>query len=411
MLRIGICEGMFSDLLNYSLNGLRRRVLRSALTVTGIVIGITAIMVLLSLGQGLSESVNKQLDSFSPNIVIVIPGSPGGGGGGGQLAPSSGKLYLNDMARLGKLNEINLLTPVIMGRISMEFRNETASVSMTGIEPKNYRQSNSGMELSAGRFLEDNDKQVLVIGDKVAKGTFKRDDLSVGSAVYVQGRPFRIVGLLAPKGGSSFDSTDSTVYVPIDDMRTLLKNALAKDEISAIYIELKEGASLPEAEENIRFVIRSSHKTREGEEDFYLLTQQFIKERIGAITLALTAFLGGLASISLFVGGVTVANTMFASVLERYKEIGTLKAIGASKNAIFMIFLIEAVVLSVGGGLIGCAIATAFMLGLGFIGVPIWMSWELYAFAMVFALVVGVVSGISPARRASNLEVVDTLRY
>ncbi len=402
---------MFSDLLNYSLNGLRRRVLRSALTVTGIVIGITAIMVLLSLGQGLSESVNKQLDSFSPNIVIVIPGSPGGGGGGGQLAPSSGKLYLNDMARLGKLNEINLLTPVIMGRISMEFRNETASVSMTGIEPKNYRQSNSGMELSAGRFLEDNDKQVLVIGDKVAKGTFKRDDLSVGSAVYVQGRPFRIVGLLAPKGGSSFDSTDSTVYVPIDDMRTLLKNALAKDEISAIYIELKEGASLPEAEENIRFVIRSSHKTREGEEDFYLLTQQFIKERIGAITLALTAFLGGLASISLFVGGVTVANTMFASVLERYKEIGTLKAIGASKNAIFMIFLIEAVVLSVGGGLIGCAIATAFMLGLGFIGVPIWMSWELYAFAMVFALVVGVVSGISPARRASNLEVVDTLRY
>jgi len=411
LLRIGICEGMFSDLLNYSLNGLRRRVLRSALTVTGIVIGITAIMVLLSLGQGLSESVNKQLDSFSPNIVIVIPGSPGGGGGGGQLAPSSGKLYLNDMARLGKLNEINLLTPVIMGRISMEFRNETASVSMTGIEPKNYRQSNSGMELSAGRFLEDNDKQVLVIGDKVAKGTFKRDDLSVGSAVYVQGRPFRIVGLLAPKGGSSFDSTDSTVYVPIDDMRTLLKNALAKDEISAIYIELKEGASLPEAEENIRFVIRSSHKTREGEEDFYLLTQQFIKERIGAITLALTAFLGGLASISLFVGGVTVANTMFASVLERYKEIGTLKAIGASKNAIFMIFLIEAVVLSVGGGLIGCAIATAFMLGLGFIGVPIWMSWELYAFAMVFALVVGVVSGISPARRASNLEVVDTLRY
>lgn len=403
---------MLFDLLAYAANGIMRRMLRSTLTVIGIVIGIVAIVVLISLGQGVSKAVNDQLESFNPNIVIVVPGKigAGGGGGGGVLPPSSGKLYENDLARLQKLEVINIITPAITGRVSIQFKNLSAAVSMTGIEPKNYRQSNSGLEVSTGRFLEDNDKQVLVIGSKVAKDTFRNKELAVGSVVSVQGRPFRVVGILQSKGASTFDDTDSTIYVPIDDMRELLKSTLAPHEVSGIYIELKEDADLLEAQDEIKAQLRAAHRVKEDDEDFSLITQAFVKERIGTITTMLTLFLGGLASISLVVGGVTVANTMFASVLERYKEIGTLKAIGAPRSAIFTIFLAEAIGLSILGGLIGSAIAAVILLVLQFFGAPIWLSFELFALAIVFSTVVGVISGFSPALRASRLEVVDAMR-
>lgn len=409
---------MFSDLLGYSVNGLKRRVLRSLLTITGIVIGITAIFVLLSLGQGISDSVNSQLDSFGSKTVIVIPGKMSGGGGGAGLPPSSGKLYEKDVERLKRLDEIGIITPVIMSRVSVQYKNKSAQVSVTGIEPKNYRDSASGIDVVQGRFIEDNDKLSLVIGQKVAKESFHKEELMVGSVVYAQGRPFRVVGLLAPKGDSAFDSTDSTVYATIDDMRDLLKSTLAPHEISAIYIELKDGVDNKEAEENIRFQLRASHKVKEDNEDFSLLTQEFIKERIGMITGMLTIFLGGLACISLLVGGVTVANTMFAAVLERYKEIGTLKAIGAKNSHIFVIFLIEAVILSVAGGIAGCIIATLLLFAISFAvqllfgtTVPFWLSWQLYSGALLFSLVVGVLSGFFPARRAASLTPVKALSY
>jgi putative ABC transport system permease protein len=397
---------MLLDFLDYSLAGLRQRSLRSLLTVLGIVIGISAIVILISLGQGIQESVNKELESFGTHTIIVAPGSAQSLGGTGAAV---GKLYDNDIERLRRIDGINLITPVVMGRVGIEYKGQTLQSGVMGIEPLNYQSTVSNIEISQGRFLAPSDRQALVVGDKIAKDTYD-NDLLANSAVMISGKKYRVVGIMKRTGGT-LDDTDTTIYATIDDVRDLVKSTLAKNELSYIYIEIKETYDARVAAEEIKQELRNAHKVKEGEEDFTLITSDFLQERIGMITGFITAFLGGVAAISLIAGGITIANTMFMAVLERYREIGTLKAIGAKKGQIMRMFLIESGLIGLVGGLSGCVVGLAVIAIAGFFGVPTKPTPELLGFAIAFSGIVGLVSGYVPAKNAAELDAVVALRY
>ncbi|OIO21982.1 hypothetical protein COV61_04260 [Candidatus Micrarchaeota archaeon CG11_big_fil_rev_8_21_14_0_20_47_5] len=403
---------MNSDLILYSIKGLRYRALRSWLTILGVVIGIAVIILLVSLGQGITNSINKELDAFGSNTMIIMPGSQEslseGGGPAGQGA-TKGKMYKNDMDRLGNIGGIGIMSPFLYGVFGVSYKGETASITITGIEPENYMEIYPNLKLAKGRLPKDGDRHVIAIGNKIAYELFK-NDLEVNSAVKIREQQFRVVGIFEPTGGT-FDDTDTSVFAPFEDVEGMMSKSLSKGEIAGVLIGVKKGYDVGEVQKEVEFAMRNSHKVKEGEEDFMVITSDFIAEQIGAITGLLTAFLGAIAAISLVVGGVTVSNTMFMSVLERVKEIGTLKAIGANRKDIMDVFLFESAAI----GFLGGAIGIAF--GLGLVGVlllfdvPAAPSLELVAFCAIFSVLLGAVSGYIPARQAAGMNAVEAMRY
>jgi putative ABC transport system permease protein len=401
---------MLWDFLEYSFAGLFQRSLRSVLTILGIVIGISSIVILISLGQGIQQSVNNELESFGTHTIIVAPGNlqsmANAASGHGA---TTGKLYESDLERLKRVEGINLMTPVLMSRSNIEYKGQTLQAGIMGIEPLNYQSTVSNIEIAQGRFIAPSDRQALVIGDKISKDTFDKD-LVTNSVVTINGKKFRVVGVMKRTGGT-LDDTDTTIYATIDDVRELVKSTLAKNELSYIYIEIKESYDPKVAAEEVKLELRNAHKVKEGDEDFTLITSDFLQERIGMITGFITAFLGGVAAISLLAGGITIANTMFMAVLERYREIGTLKAIGAKKAQIMQIFLVESGLIGLVGGVTGCLFGLLVVTIANFFGVPTKTTPELLGFALLFSCVVGIVSGYVPAKNAAELDPVVALRY
>ncbi len=398
------------DLVRYSIKGLKYRALRSWLTILGVVIGISVIVVLVSLGQGITGFVNKEMEGFGPNNIMVMPGSsmPSSGPGPGQAA-TKGKLYKNDMDRLSRLEGIELMTPFLYGVFSVSYKEEFGTFTISGVEPENYAEAFPSMKIAQGRMLKSGDRRVIVIGDKIAKGLFN-EDLQVGSLVKIRDRKFKVIGVMERTGGT-FDDTDTSVIAPFEDIEELMSASISKGEIAGILLVMKKGTDISGAEEDSKEILRNAHKVREGEEDFMVISAESISGQIGAITGMLTAFLGAIAGISLFVGGITVANTMFMSVLERVKEIGTLKSIGATSGDLLFIFLFESASIGLLGGVIGIAAGLVLVFLLSLVGVPVAPSIELVGFCLAFSVALGAVSGFLPARQAAKMNAVDALRY
>lgn len=385
-----------------------QRSLRSYLTILGVVIGIFSVFILISIGQGISSSVNKELEAFGKNTIIVSPGSLMSASAGPNAPPTSGKFFLKDLNYLQRVDGIDILTPFIYGKLGINYKGEQLSATVIGIEPQNFQRAVTSIEISDGRFIKDGDRQVLVVGSKIAKDYFKKP-LYVNSAVEIAGKKYRIVGIMKATGGT-LDDTDTTVYAPIDDVREVLGGLLSKDEIHGMYLITKDGYDVNEVGDDIKFTLRTQRGLLEGEEDFTVITPSFINERVGMITGMLTAFLGGIAAISLLVGAVTIANTMFMSVLERYNEIGVLKAIGAKEGDILQIFIFESGIIGLAGGTVGMLAALAVAQVLSLFGVPVSPSIELIGFCMLFSLLIGIIAGYFPAKNAAQMVPVEALR-
>ena len=402
------------EMVLYSLDYLQHHKLRSLLTVLGIVVGISSVIILVGLVQGLKEDVLSQLEDFGPRTIVITPLSTGAGGGGfgaSSFMPTKGKLFENDYERVKRLPEIASITQIIMGQTTAVFKNESISASVYGIEAGVFDDT-VPVEIDSGRFIEASDRGVAGIGSDIATG-FKqtKEDVKTQSNLYLSGKRFKVIGVLKPTG-NSFAPIDGVIFIPIDDARELFNSSLLPNEISAIRLTLKEGADVDAASEQIEDIMIASHHVTNDTKDFGVINPKFINERMSGVLDTLTLFLGAIASISLIVGAIGIANTMFMSVLERRREIGTMKALGARTEQIRDLFVVESAIIGLVGGFLGLLLAVLAGLGVRYLGnITFVFDPLVIGGAMVFSILIGLVSGTVPAIEAAKVDPIEALRY
>jgi len=398
------------DMFFYSLNALRQRSIRSWLTILGIVVGITAIVVLIGLVQGLRNYFTDQLSTFGSNTIIILPINleSGANPSASSYLPSNGKLFMKDYDRIKGIPGIDTITPIINERATIQYKSQSITSSVLGVDPAAYQSTVGSMRINKGRFLEPSDKNSVVIGFTVSNDTFK-EEVPLSANLNISGDTYRVVGILN-KSGSSFSTSDSAIIIPFDQAKNLFKDLLAEREISMIRLTVKDGADVKDVATRIEDTMLAAHRVTEQNKDFSVVTADFINKQLDSVLGILGLFLGGVAGISLVVGGIGIANTMFMSVTERRREIGILKSLGAREIEIERLFLVESSMIGMAGGLLGLLLAY----GLGFLitliaGVDVAISPLVVLGAISFSAVVGIISGFFPARQAARLDPVEAL--
>lgn len=396
-------------MISYSLTALQYQKLRSWLTVLGIVVGIATIVILIGLVQGLKDDITSELEGFGANTIIVSPRSVTAAAPS-SFMPTKGKLYLKDYERVKRLGALEYISPVIMGRTYADYHDEELTVSIYGVYPEVFDQTPESTRLESGRKLSDADRKSAVIGYNIAHDLFD-DEVQVSSKIMLGGETFTVVGVME-KTGSSFTSFDDAIFIPFDEAETMFQDILAEDEISAIRITVKEGEDPEEVADEIETILLSAHRVSEDEKDFTVITSAFINQQLESITGILTLFMGAIAGIALVVGGVGISNTMFMSILERTKEIGTIKALGATPSEIERLFLVESSLIGLMGGFAGLVIAFVLIVLIDASGVTpaVFVPWVAGG-ALAFSVIIGIIAGVFPARQAAQLDPIEALRY
>jgi putative ABC transport system permease protein len=399
------------EMILYSMNSMRQRNVRSWLTVLGIIVGITSVIVLVGLVHGLKDDLKRQLESFGPRTIIVFPVNieQTGFAGSSSFSPTSGKLYEKDYEQLRKVQEIEVISKVIIGRTTLVYKNTSVDASVYAVEADAFKKTVSTIEVEEGRFLFSSDQNAVVVGNDFAKDTFDKK-LELGSHLIIGDNTYRLVGVLK-KTGNTVAQVDNVVYLPFDKGRVLFNDSMVENEISAIRIQIKDGADMDETSEQIESIMLSSHRTTEDKKDFSLITPKFISQQVDNITSALTLFFGAVAGVSLIVGAIGIANTMFMSVMERKREIGILKSLGAGENKIMQLFLVESSLIGVAGGAIGLFLGVTIIQLIRLIAnLPAVVYPEIAISAVLFSGFIGIIAGTVPAHRAAKLEPVEALR-
>ncbi|AKB53967.1 MULTISPECIES: ABC transporter permease [Methanosarcina] len=407
-----------STYLKMGLNMLVHSKLRSWLTIIGIVIGIGSVVGILSLGDAMQEQVQSKLSEMDLTKITISPGytkassnMPGPGGMGGTTTDV--ELTDTDIAALQGLNNISYIEGEISGSVPVIYAAQNATLSITGVDPQVWQYMTT-LTTQSGRLLEPSDKYVAVIGSGVASGIYDQD-IGVNQVITINGKAVRVVGILSEEGEG-----DRSIYMPIDGAVTLIDDA-ENGVYDSISIKAKNEDAVDSLTEDIvdKLMI-SRHIVSDDDRDFSVSASKSMAESVTEMTSSMTLFLSAIAAVSLLVGAVGIANTMFTSVLEKTKEIGTMKAIGAKNRDILMIFLFNSAMVGLVGGILGdmlgAFISTLFpMLGLQMMGgggsSSMYFAPDLMALGLGLAILIGVISGVVPAYRASKLKPVDALRY
>ncbi len=400
----------FEDMVSYSIRNLTHQHLRTWLTIVGIVVGVAAVVVLVGLADGLRGSVADQLAAFGPRTIIISPVSveSGLGGGPASVRPTLGKLFERDAYKVEGVEGVELATKVIMTNVDMKFRDKRISASILAVEPESFSET-AAINILEGRFLQPGDSRVAVIGNSIAKDTFGDDEIRANNIIELAGQTYRVVGVLE-KSGSSFGPADSSVIVMYDDGRELAGDSIAAREISAIRVIVAEGFDTEEVADRIEYALAAQHKVPLDDKDFSLITPKFIQDQVDSILGTLTLFLGAVSGIALVVGGVGISNTMFVSVMERTKEIGVLKSVGAQSWQVERLFLVEAGMIGLVGGVIGVIVGILVVFLLGFFGIHTAPSPSTILVSFAIAMGVGMLGGLIPARNAAKIPAVEAMR-
>jgi putative ABC transport system permease protein len=397
------------DILSFTLRSLLHQKLRSFLTVLGIIVGISSVILLVGLVQGLKEDVLSQLEDFGPRTFIITPRSTTGGGFGGpsSFTPTTGKLFEKDYERIKRIPDIESITKVITGTTTVQFKDQSISGTVYGIEAGLFDDT-VPVEIESGRFLTDSDRGVAGIGYDIATGF--DEDVKTQSNLFLAGRKFKVIGTLKPTG-NSFAPIDNVIFIAFDDAKNLFNKSLMENEISAIRLTMKEGTNVTAAEEEITDIMLASHRVTPDEKDFGVISPEFINKTFTGVLDTITLFLGAIASISLIVGGIGISNTMFMSVLERRREIGTMKAVGATTRQIRNIFIVESSIIGMLGGILGLALAVLVGFVITLFDITFIFDPLVMAGAVAFSIVIGLISGTFPAIEAAKVDPIVALRY
>ncbi len=401
----------FVESVNMAVKTLVANKLRSTLTMLGIIIGNGAVIATIGVGQGAQQFVAQQVQSLGTNLLFVIPGSPKAQSRP-VLPPKT--LVLGDAEAIAsQVPTVKAVAPQLNARERVIYRNGNLPTTVVGVTPEFPGVRN--FQVAKGRFVTDLDLQenslIAVLGSEVATDLFGNAD-PIGQQVRIKNRSFLVVGVMAPKGSTFGRNEDDVVFVPLSTVASLIVGDTSPygTLISFISVTVKNEESMKLAQFQIENLLRLRHQITD-EDDFTVRNQKDLQQITGAVTGALTAMLSAVAGISLFVGGIGIMNIMLVSVTERTKEIGLRKAIGASPNDILVQFTIEAVILSVAGGLIGIFIGTG-----GIVLVSVFSPFQagISTTAILFASgvsgAIGLLFGIVPAQRAAKLDPIAALR-
>jgi len=414
----------FKDTVKMSLHELRHSKLRTYLTIIGIIIGIAAVVSIVSVGQGLQARISSNLQGLGADVITVQTGFSRAGGMGfrGGMDPlmvaqsrQSGNLTVKDLTAIKSVQGVKYIGGTISGRKELSFSGESNSVSINGIDPSVWRLI-TGREIEDGRHLGLGETSAVVIGSRVAGGMFKKP-ISVNSQITIDGKRFKVVGILTESG--SFGGEDSSIFISMKEAADTI--GMDSDQFSSIQIKMTDVSLVEEAVNNMEKRLMLSRHVKEDTKDFTVISPLSIQQSVSKITSSVTLFLGGIAGISLLVGAIGISNTMYMSVTERKRQIGLLKALGSTNGEVLRLFLVESGTLGFVGGIIGIIIGSGVSalisgaVGIGFQapgsqGIETVISPDLLIFAVLFSTAIGVLSGIFPARQASKLQPVDTLR-
>ena len=379
---------------------------RSALTMLGVIIGVAAVILLVSIGTGVQKQVTGSIEGLGSNLLFVFPGNMsegGGGGGGGGMGGIRKEFSLDDAQSVQvRLGADAIVVPVVQGATSLRAGSKTWRTSISAGSEKGLEVFTADM--AQGRFYNRGEvvsgRRVILLGATVRDELFPGQN-PVGRTVAVDGQPFNVIGHFQATGGSFSGDQDNTVYMPV----TTAQQLLGSKDISSIIIKAVKADEVEIVKARVQQMLRPKFK-----DEFTVFTQEQTLGLLSALLGTLTAMLAGLASISLLVGGIGIMNIMLVSVSERTREIGIRKAVGARTYDILSQFVIEAVVLSVLGGAIGILVGAG-----GAAALHRWVPAEVtpwaVALAFVFSAGVGVFFGVYPAYRASRLDPIDALRY
>ncbi|MBM7654599.1 ABC transporter permease [Neobacillus cucumis] len=381
--------------IKMALKSIKGNKLRSVLTMLGMIIGVSSVIVLVSIAQGSTKNVTSQINQLGSNLLTVSTFST-------DVALTEEKI-----TELSKIDGVKAVSPVVSGRVNVKKDRTTSQVSITGTNAA--YSSVRDTKVSSGRFITDLDieyrQKVAVIGSSTAT-TFFGTENPVGQYLQIEGTSYKVVGVLVSKGSSMGQGGDNTIIVPLSTGQRLIGSTT----ISTVYLQ---GKSEDQMDAVMTLVQDKMASLFPNQSDSYSVTnQQDVMDTMSSVSDTMTLMLGGIASISLLVGGIGIMNIMLVSVSERTKEIGIRKAIGAKRRDVLVQFLIEAVVLSGVGGIIGIIsglgigqlVSSLFSLSVSF-------STNVILFSFLFSLVVGVVFGVFPANKASKLNPIQALRY
>jgi putative ABC transport system permease protein len=410
-----------AESIRIALRSLAANKLRSSLTMLGVIIGVAAVIALMSIGRGAQAAIDSQINSMGTNLLFVSPGSTNQSGvrtaqGSAQTLTYEDALALKDPVNLPSVAGV---APQVQAFGQVVYQANNVNTPIVGVTAdygpvRNYT-------VQEGDFITDANVQgksaVAILGVNVASTLFTDGQDPVGQSVRINNIPFKVTGVLTSKGGSGFGSQDDQVLVPITTaMARLSRNRSgAGNVIQQISVQVVDAKQIDAAIQQISEVLRVRHNIR-YDDDFTIRSQQDILASANQITGIMTLFLGGVAGISLLVGGIGIMNIMLVSVTERTREIGIRKAIGATRRNVLSQFLTEATILSVMGGLIGVALGAGIArlmsgISMGSTTLQPVVGVDSVLLATMFSLMVGLFFGIYPAYRAAQLNPIDALRY
>ncbi|MBC5792807.1 MAG: ABC transporter permease [Nanohaloarchaea archaeon] len=397
---------MLLDFLKLAYRNIRHRDKRSWLTIIGTLIGIMAVVSLISIGQGLQTSIEDEFKDIGADKVYV---SPGGGSVAERFSGTAAKLDEDDIETIRRTRGVDIVEGRVSGSLIVEIDDETSFRQIFGVDPdSDLMKQTLDIGVSEGRYLRSTGSSGVVVGQSIAED----QDLEPRSRIEINGNDYRVVGV---SKSSSNRNVDSGIVMAMEEARELLDRP---ESFGSINVKVQEGYTPSEVEEDIEKNLRNERDLEEGEEDFTTNTAEDLIRSLNNQLSIVRGVLLGIGSISLLVGAVGIMNTMYTSVTERTREIGVMKAIGATKRQILTLFLIESGAIGLVGGAMGATIgiglswaATSVISSQLGIGITAYVGLELILGSLFFSFIVGMVSGVLPALKASRLEPAEAIRH
>ena len=404
---------MLWETVQLALHSIFRNAMRSFLTVLGVVIGVGSVIAMVTVGQGSADQVTDDVEKLGSNIVMVLPGQDNMRGGPGAVAQPF-NMAQNDLVE-EQIPAVRISAPISQTRARAVYGNENWRTDITGTDNRYFDAAD--WELAEGRVFEQVELQsgrpVCIIGETVREKLFGTVPAAatLGQTIRVKNLACEVIGVTLSKGASTFGADqDDFLILP---MKSYQRRLAGNTDVGLFYISIRDGTPVARAMEEIRLLMRDIRRIGPGEEeDFEVMDMEEIATMLTGITSVLAGLLAAVAAVSLLVGGIGIMNIMLVSVTERTREIGIRLAIGAQARQVLLQFLVEAVVLSVFGGLIGIVLGLALaLLGAQVLSIPFEPDPSIILLAFGFSAAVGVVFGYFPARRAARLNPIDALRH